>query len=152
MATKIALEVRRTKLKALIAQGLKPQEIMEELKIPRRTFYNDLAIIQQDTLSDAQKQYSMEKMLGMRDELLRGFMLKRKTARSDEIFMKAGIAADNCLTNLIKDFARLGLVPQEKQTLEMQGNMGLNMTDLKLHALAAIEREKQDAKSEEPEE
>jgi hypothetical protein len=89
----------------------------------------------------------MTKMLEMRDDLLRFFTMKRTTARSDEIALKAGMAADQCLSNLVKDFARIGLVPQEKQTLEMQGNMGMSLTELRSQALEALaKKEKQDAK------
>jgi hypothetical protein len=150
MTTKLALKTRRLKIKALIAKGLQPQEIMDELEIRRRTYYTDLEVIHKESFDEARKNYSIEKMLNMRDELLRGLMLKRVNARTDEVFIKASMAADQCLSSLVKDLARLGLVPQEKQSIQIQETQPgmVSLTWLKQQALEALEREKQDAESE----
>ncbi len=118
MADKVAVELRRIKMKYLIGMGLKPVEVQKELKTSRRTYYRDILAIQKEPVSEHDKAYLMIYILENRELLLRHMMQIRARARTDELFIKASIAAGEILTNLEKDFARYGLIPPEKKIIQ----------------------------------
>ena len=142
MATKAEIEKRRLDIKKLIGQGLRMDEVRDKIGVPRRTFDRDLAEIRKEILESPEQHFSIKRILELRDNVLRGVLVRLNNAKTEESYLKAAQTANNVITEMKKDYAQMGLVPSEKQTIEMQGNMGVTLTDLKMKAIEAIEKEK----------
>ena len=113
---------RSIKVGELIAKGAKDTEIMQYFNISRRTLYRDLEYVRALSKGTLASDYACVRMVEMRDNLLRGSLVKVNQAETFDEYIRASRLARKLLTDLERTLERLGIIPSLKYTTHISKN------------------------------